>query len=912
MAEYWQQVEEIFHQALELPVDARPAFLSERCAGDAALQSEVQQILAGYDAQDRIDSGRADESLEGARFGAFEIVHKIGEGGMGAVYMARRREDFEQEVAIKVINGTPAATALMAGRFHQERQILAGLDHPYIARLLDGGVTGRGQPYLVMEYVEGVRLDQYCEAQHLSIPQRLELFRKVCAAVHFAHQHLVIHRDLKPGNILVNESGEPKLLDFGIAKVLAEPGNSPDQTITMTGSLMMTPQYASPEQIQGLPCTVASDIYSLGVILYELLTGKGPYSSTASTPAELIAAVVTREAPRPSVIASEPLKASLRGDLDGITMKALAKKPGERYGSVEQLSEDVRRHLEGLPVSAVEGSRIYNTRKFVRRHRLGVAAAALILLSLIGGLAGTLWQARVADRERALAEQRFSDARKLANYLLFPLYDSVQSLPGSLPIRAEMAGQSLQYLDRLAAAKSNDRALRLELAEGYVRLGTILEAPYGVAESLGDASKALDSDQKAVALLESLSKEDSKDQRVEQDLARAYLSLGYVLNLKGKPEEGVARLTEAAAIFDRLSTSNPQNPETFVEAGSASMALGDAISGRGGGFIELATRDRVIAAAEKAIADFRSARAISRADNRALLGLAQAYNLRGNTEASKDVSLGLPDYRMGWEVLQQLSPEQRSTRASETLEARLITMIGFCQEEMGLFAEAIATLASAEEILNGLAAKDPRNATIALRQVNLYRTRAFANQYAGHITEAIADYRKTIAILDGMIAIDPAKLSNRLVRAELQGRLAQMLAKNGQMAEAERTTKSGLDFWVEIAERPDAAPQNLEEAASAFISSPIPALLDYRRALRYAQRADELARGKDRTAIFYVAQCYEQLGDGPKALEAVERGLATFPPPVPGEKLSRNRQMMEKHRRRIQVLIKTGHLPKED
>ncbi len=911
MAEYWEQVEEIFHQALELPMDARAAFLSERCAGDALLEREVQQILTGYEAQDRIDRARANETDEGSRFGAFEIVRKIGEGGMGAVYLARRHEDYEQRAAIKLINGSPAAAVLMVGRFQKERQILAGLDHPNIARLLDGGVSERGQPYLVMEYVEGVRLDQYCEARHLTIFERLELFRRICAAVHFAHQHLVIHRDLKPGNILVNETGEPKLLDFGIAKVLTEAGN-PEQTITMTGSLMMTPQYASPEQIQGLPCTVASDVYSLGVILYEMLAGTGPYSSTASTPAEFIAAVVTKEAPRPSVAAPELLKAPLRGDLDGIVMKALAKKPGERYGSVEQLSEDVRRHLEGLPVSAVEGTRLYISRKFVRRHRLGVAAAAVILLSLIGGLAGTLWQARVADRERALAEQRFSDARKLANYLLFPLYDSVQSLPGSLPVRADMAGQSLQYLDRLASAKSNDRALRLELAEGYIRLGTILEGPVGVAESLGDTGRALDSDQKAIALLKPLDQEHQKDERVQKDLARADLALGGVLNLRGKPDEGVAKLTEGAAIFDVLAASHPRDLETLVDAGRAYLALGDAVSGRGGGFVEVATHDRVMGAAEKAIAKFRGALETSAADPRALLGLAQAYNLKATTEAAKNVAQALPTYRLGLDALHRIAPDLRAAPANQAFEARLVTMIGFCQEETGQNEEAIATLAPAQEILDRLAAADPKNATNALRRVNLYRTRAFAHQYLGHTKEAIADYRKTIEILDGMIATDPAKLSTRLVRAELQQKIALMLVKDGQTAEAERITKTSLQFWTEVAERPDAAPQNLKEAASAFIGGAIPSLLDYRRALAYAQRADQLANGKDFGAIFYIAQCYEQLGDGPKALEAVERAMATFSPLAPGEKPSRNRLLLEKHQRRIQVLIKTGHLPKDE
>jgi len=414
-----------------------------------------------------------------------------------------------------------------------------------------------------------------------------------------------------------------------------------------------------------------------------------------------------------------------------------------------------------------------------------------------------------------------------------------------------------------------------------------------------------------VALLESLSQEGKEGDRVQRDLARAYLSLGSVLNLRGKPDEGVAKLTAAATIFDRLAASNTRNVENFVDAGRAYLALGDAISGRGGGFIEMATHDRVLAAADKAIVNFRSAREISEGDKRALLGLAQAYNLKGNTQAARDIALGLPSYRAGLEALNQLPADQRSDPASQALQARLVTMIGFCQEETGLYAEAIGTLTTAQEILDRLAAADPKNATIALRRVNLYRTRAFANQGAGHVKDAIADYRKTIQILDAMIAIDPTKISNRLIRAELQEKLAQVLVKDGRMEEAEQITKASLSFWTEIAERPDAAPQNLKEAASAFIGSAIPSLLDYRRALRYAQRADQLAKGQDIGAIFYTAQCYEQLGDGAKALEAVQRGMALFPPTAPGERPSRNRLLMEKHLRRIQALIKTGHLPKD-
>lgn len=895
---HWRRVEEVFHRALEIPPLERDAFVREQCHGDAALADDVRGILRGYEAQDR----RSGSVSSAARFGAFETIREIGQGGMGVVYLARRVGDFEQQAAVKVISGSPAAAALLAERFRQERQILASLDHPNIARLLDGGVTNAGQPYLTMEYVEGERVDRYCEARNLTIPERLALFRKICAAVHFAHQHLVIHRDLKPGNILVNREGEPKLLDFGIAKILAGPGESPEHAQTITGA-MFTPQYASPEQIRGLPCTIASDVYSLGVVLYTLLAGKAPYSDTASTPAELLAAVVTQEIPRPSSVAPVQVRAALRGDLDGIALKALARSPAERYGSVEQFSEDLYRHLTGRPVSALEAGRWYVARKFVRRHRVGVGAAALVVLSLMGGLAATLWQARIAERERALAEQRFSDARKLANYLLFPLYDSVQSLPGSLPVRAEMAAQSLQYLDRLEAAKSADFGLRLELAEGYLRLGTILEAPVGAGDSLGDTARALEADQKAVALLEPLARDNPKVPRVERDLSQGYALLGAVSNLRGKPDEGIADLKKAIGGLERLTASDPRDVDSLIEGGRAYLAFSDAASGRGGGFIDMATREQVMPAADKAIARFESALRISPGEDRALAGLAQAYNLKGNLIATKNVSEGLPVYQLGLDALQRLSGAARRTENNRALEARLLTMIAFCQEETGRFGEALATLAPAREILDRLGQADPANATNALRRVNLYRTRGIVNQYWGHTRDAADDYATAIGILDGMIAVDPAKQSSRLVRAELQGKLGQMLAKEGRASDAERVLEAALSFFAEVADRPDAAAQNLNEAASAYISSPIEPLNDYHRALGYARRADQLSNGKDVAALFYMAQCYEQLHDGPKALEAIKRDLALIPAPGPGEKPSRNRELAEKHLRLIQGMI---------
>ncbi len=904
---YWALVEEIFHRALTVSIERRADLVRASCGGDAQLERDVHEILSGYEEQCRL-SKLPDPSTATVRFGAFEIVRKIGEGGMGTVYLGRRYEDFEQSAAIKLIHGTPAAVALMAGRFRQERQILAVLEHPNIARLLDGGVSPDGQPYLAMEYVEGVRLDRYCGEQGLSIRARLVLFRKVCGAVHFAHQHLVVHRDLKPSNILVDANGEPKLLDFGIAKILSTDSGSRENATTVAG-LMMTPQFASPEQLQGLPCAVASDVYSLGVILYELLAGKGPYSD-AATPAELMAAVVTADPPRPSRQVAESDRTALRGDLDSIVLKALAKKPGQRYGSVEQLSEDIGRHLEGLPVSAMASTRLYVAGKFVGRHRASVSAAALVLLSLITGMAATLWQARVAERQRALAEQRFSDARKLANYLLFPLYDSVQALQGSLPVRADLASQALLYLDRLGAARSADRALNLELAEGYLRLGGILESPYGYGESLGNAKRAMDSDRKALALLGPLIQATPADPRVQQDLARANLNLGKVLNMNGQSDQAVVATKQATAMFDRLAASSPSDASRQVEAGRAYGAMMDVLGGRGGGLSEAAAKENVLATADKAITHLNAALGLSPSDAGALEALAYVYQSKGLTEYNTaNFKEAIATYQKSLDCLRRLSPGARDAADNQGVEGKAETMIGAAYGELTKYSEALTILKSAQQVLDRVAAADPNNATSAYRRMNLYRSRGYVNVNAGHLQDAIADYRVTVEILDRMISVDPSKTSYRVIRAETQQKMAKLLADSGQLAEATRYAKAGVAYLDEVADRPDALPQNLNEAAYAHMEPPIPSLADYPRAVRYAQRADQLSHGKSPIAVFYLAQAYENSLDGPRALESIQRFGALLPPTPAGQKPSRARAIYEKHLRQIQYLIKTGHLP---
>ncbi len=479
-----ERVMEVFAEARACPVEERPAFLARACADNESLRAEVESLLR-YDSLEPdflqtpafrsgadLLAGAADEELRaGNQLGDCRIISLLGVGGMGEVYLA---EDtvLGRQVAVKLIQrGFEGGSRL--SRFRHERHVLAGLNHPHIARLYGGAVTPEGRAFLVMEYVEGERLDVYCRQRQLSVADRLALFRKVCAAVAYAHQNLVVHRDLKPANIRVTPEGEPKLLDFGIAKLLHPEDTLPGREATMTLHSAMTPEYASPEQLRGEPITTASDVYSLGVVLYELLAGQRPYAHLASRrPDELARAICEEEPPPPSTVAgrtaqrisaassgektpvdgpaSSRWRRLLVGDLDNIVGKALRKEPGRRYSSVTAFSEDIRRHCAGLPVSARRDTFGYRAGKFIRRHKAGVAAGALVVFALVVGLTVTTWQARVALRERDRAHLAERQAGRLNGFL--------EQLLGS--IDPSHQGKDVKVTEVLDAAGRNlDREL---------------------------------------------------------------------------------------------------------------------------------------------------------------------------------------------------------------------------------------------------------------------------------------------------------------------------------------------------------------------------------------------------------------------------------------------------------------------
>ncbi len=535
-----RSADEIFFQSLDLSGPQRQEFVSRACGSDDVLRAEVESLLNAHrragdflrtpavprssasDPCDTLARAASAEAWLGRLIGSYRVASVLGTGGMGTVLLAERAdEQFQKQVAIKVIRAGMATEDALR-RFRIERQVLAQLDHPNIARLIDGGATDDGLPYLVMERVEGIAIDRFCEQRRLSVTERLHLFRKVCAAVQYAHQHLVVHRDLKPGNILITPDGEPRLLDFGIAKVLDHATAESGPNATVPALRLLTPRYASPEQLCGEAVTTASDIYSLGVILYELLTGLRPFATETDSAHDMERLVRAQEPTRPSTAVRRSTQSSadgrvaaprtiapavglpeadtrrlsrrLAGDLDNIVLMALRREPPRRYASVAQLSEDIRRHLEGLPVAARAATLRYRVTTFARRHAVAVTAATSLFLGLLAAsIVSTLLYVRAdaarltAQRAESEAEAQRSIAEQINNFLqqILAAPDPAQAGPNVM-VRTllDTADQRIRESDLPRAQPAIEAAIRATLGNTYRALGLLAEAEPHLARAL--------------------------------------------------------------------------------------------------------------------------------------------------------------------------------------------------------------------------------------------------------------------------------------------------------------------------------------------------------------------------------------------------------------------------------------------
>jgi serine/threonine protein kinase/tetratricopeptide (TPR) repeat protein len=571
----WHRIEQLFDALVDLPPDEQRAHLASECGGDQALSSDVERLLH-YDRasgrriaeiiQHLAEAPPPDEvSFAGRRLGAYRVIREIGRGGMGVVFEAVRDDDeFQKRVALKVA-ARAAYAPEFSSRFRHERQILARLEHPHIARLLDGGTTDEGVPFFAMEFVEGVPIHRYARERQLSIEGRIALMLQVCDAVEYAHQNLVIHRDLKPGNILVAD-GSVRLLDFGIAKLIdaAQPYE------TLSSLLPVTPEYCSPEQLRGQPITTRTDVYSLGLILYELLAGERAQSLDASSLVMMDRSIADTPLMPPSTRVANrgdrTLARRLRGDLDTIVLSATQPDPARRYPSVAALADDLRSHLASRPIRARQDSRWYRATRFVQRHWLPLAASVAVVITLGAGIAATAYQAQRAER-------RFEQVRGIANALMTDVHESIRHLPNSTRAQEVVVRTAVDYLDTLAQEAGSDRPLRLEIAQGYMKVGLLAYAMD--RPSLGKPEEAQANYDKARTLLEGLRGAGRDDPQVEAAVSGLDRLHGELLHATGRATEALPAFQRAIATAEAALARHPDHAallEALHDAQSAVMS----------------------------------------------------------------------------------------------------------------------------------------------------------------------------------------------------------------------------------------------------------------------------------------------------------------------------------------------------
>jgi serine/threonine protein kinase/predicted negative regulator of RcsB-dependent stress response len=794
--ERWRQIEEIFQTIIERPPDERKSLLTQYCDGDAELRHEVESLLDnGADdafiqgpvkgaAQSLSDEFR--EDLIGRRLGAYRVIRLVGHGGMGAVYEAARADDqFDQQVAIKIIK-RGMDTDFVRERFTSERRILARLEHPHIARLIDGGATEDDLPYFVMEYIEGRPIGEYCEANQLSINERLKLFRQVCAAVQFAHQNLVVHRDIKPSNILASPDGAPKLLDFGIAKLI-NPDISDDPSRTRTELRMLTPDYASPEQVRGLAITTASDIYSLGAVLYELLTGQRPHRFKSYSMSEIERVVCEAETEKPSAAVARETAApakwrkQLAGDLDNIILMAMRKEPERRYQSVEQFSEDIRRYLEGRPVIARKDTISYRGGKFIRRNKLAVAAATLVILSLVGGVAAANYQARRAER-------RFQQVRKLANTFLFDFHDKIQNLPGSTEARELVVKTALEYLDSLAQEAGGDKSLQLELAAAYVKVGDVQGNPF--IPNLGQTAAALASYRKALGMTEKLAARNPSEVQILRPLSMYYYKVGDVEMHSGETGNAIENFRLGLRVAGKVLELQPGRPENYRLLTGGNNRLGDAELKTGAVADALSHYQAGVQIAERWRAEAPS--------DSASLTFAIGYERVGDALVRRgDLAEAMKSYLQVMKIREDFFNKQPgNTLSRRNLFIIYITLgavlgddetinLGDQPQALQYFRKALAI---AEEDL----AADPKDAQ-ARSDLSVAHDRVAGLLYESDPVRGAEESRQALALTQALLAASPDNFEFRRNQVICHLDLGRALHKLGELDEARRQLQQAVE-----------------------------------------------------------------------------------------------------------------------
>ncbi len=787
----WKKVKTAYAEASELPPDARETMLA---GVDPAIRDEVVRMLAASDSDSRslnepiVDLHEFDQVDEPVVIDGYTIEREIGRGGMGVVYEAlRETSGVSQKVALKVIR-RGMNNDIILKKFRSEQQILATLRNENIARFLDGGRTNEGLPYFAMEYVEGVPITEYC-ASGQSTEELVALFRDVCVAVSSAHAQLVVHRDLKPSNIFITPEGKPKLLDFGIAKVLDV--ESGEGTATQFG--MMTPQYASPEQVRGEKVSTLTDVYSLGLILYELLTGNRPYETDGKNFAEILD-TVTRSAPVPPSQIRHMRSGS--GDLDTIVLKALQKEPERRYISVEQFSEDLRRFLAGLPVIARPDTMSYRFRLFVGRNKVAAVASLAVALTLVGGIAATSWQAYRAEKQRSLAEKRFREVRTIANNVVFKYHDEIKKLDGSTAVREMLVADATAYLDNLAADSQGDYDLEKELALAYLKLGDAQGAIYSA--NTGNTAGALQNYTKSIDLLEKLVAEKPDDIGSKDDLLNAYdKRISLAARTDGNLDLKLRMLDRSAVLVEEILRTESRSVKRLLQLSRLYVRKGDSvgtIARRETLQAKLDSHQKALEYANEALAsapdDPEVVRSAARSEQRVgtdYYWLAENALKFGDPQvAPENFRLALPHHERMFELSGRLGRLQPPTVETRRDRLAVMTSLAPTLAQNGRIDEALRLARDAEDIARTTQSLDPANreAMSDVGEVEILYSTIYA--ISGKADKSVEFKLRARDLFAGIYYADRKNLEARARAVALTRELIADLDRLGRSADAER------------------------------------------------------------------------------------------------------------------------------
>lgn len=905
---FQQRTELAFHAVLAAPEGAQASVLESQCQGDAALVAEVLSLIEAY----RAEKARAsqwsadprpevDSALPTRRIGPFQLDRLLGRGGMGAVYLAHRVDgQFEQQVAIKLID-LPIASDLFRERFRQERQILAGLVHPFIARLLDGGVAEVGELYLAMEYVDGVSIDRHCRENRLPQLDRLRLFGKVCAAVQFAHQSLVVHRDLKPDNILVLADGTPKLLDFGTAKLLAPvPAAEAASEFTRLGLQSFTPGYASPEQVLGETITTASDVYSLGVLLYLLIADVLPYELKEGTTAEMLRVVCNEQPPIPSTASLAPERPD--ADLDAIALKALRKDSRERYRSVDEFMADIQAYLDGRPVLARRGTLRYRAAKFVRRNRLALGALAMLIASLVAGLAGVLWQVRVATVERRRAEARSEDMRQLSSSLLSEIDGAVKQLPGSTPVRRLLVERVLEHLDHMARDVVGDTLTQMDLVHAYTLLGNLQGNPY--EQNIGDSEGALVSLTKAVTIAKALQAATPESFGVLGPLALAERSRSDVLFGVGRTQESIASMREAVDTFNQLLAHSSPSATQIAEVSSTYGSLGDQLGQSG--VASLGDPEGALQMYRKGLVLSLRALELDPGFIRSKRALAIDHMKIGNILVETDPWKAIDEYNASIAAWEALASRDMSNPEAKRGKAHTYRKLGLALKEAREYKPAMAAFRQARGSFESFAAADAMDARaqyelavelfdealtfIDLLDPALNPPREDRKENAKRLLTLMD---RSVVILQGLVAIDPGHpgwVSDLAHKKVVAGTLRQGQHSPGDGASM---AASGITSLRACALPYDSSIPTLDHATSALLMVLPAKLRNPALAIQFGERLVTMSHRRRPTFLLSLAQAYHAAGRLEEARAVAREGLGLLPPLRPGATRPRLRVLLE-------------------